>query len=218
MQTTNSREGIIVQAKKSGGSASQSAQSKTLSLEDALAILMQGFLKGGSGSGGLIKGGSPVSREVRVGVTHCYVVTVQTLGTTWLERNLGTVLNHLLELVSHPKAATSHVDAVYSRRCVGHMVQLLLGKMLGERSQLVACKELIRLVDKLMASLDVHPENAKDYGNAETMYSQHQLVVALQELGETEGSSKKQALKRMLQHSKPLAVVTYSATCKNDVN
>ncbi len=175
----------MLQTKKAVAGPPGSAQSKALSIEDALAILMQGFLKGGSGSS-LIKGGSPVSQEVRVGVTHCYVTMVQTLGTAWLEKNLAIVLNHLLELVSHPKAATNHVDAVYSRRCVGHMVQLLLGKMLGERAQLVACKELIRLVDKLMASLDVHPENTKDTGNSETMYSQHQLVVSLQELGKVQ--------------------------------
>ena len=65
-----------------------------------------------------------MSREVRVGVTHCYVVMVQTLGTLWLERHLNTLLGHVLELVAHPKAAPSHVDAVYSRRCVGHIVQV----------------------------------------------------------------------------------------------
>ena len=131
----------------------------------------------------MIKGGAPVTQEVRVGVTHCYVVMVQALGTSWLERNLTQLLNHVLELVSHPKAATNHVDAVYSRRCVGHVIQILLGKMLGEKAQLSACKDIARIVAKLMNALDVHPENAKDSANAETMYSQHQLVVALQELG-----------------------------------
>ncbi len=182
------RDGIFVQSKKAlagggGGPGSGGDSRPALPLEDALSILMQGFLKGGSGSS-LIKGGSPVSQEVRVGVTHCYVVMVQALGTDWLERNLGAVLNHVLELVSHPKAAASHVDAVYSRRCVGHTVQLLLGKLLGERAQLGACRELVRTVDRLMGSLDVHQENAKEYyGNSETAHSQHQLVVALQELG-----------------------------------
>lgn len=119
-----------------------------------------------------------------MGVTHCYVVMVQTLGTHWLERHLNKVLAHVLELVSHPKAAASHVDAVYSRRCVGYIMQILLGKMLGEKAQLNACKDILAIVDKLMNTLELSPENAKDSGaNQETMYSQHLLVVALQELG-----------------------------------
>ena len=41
------------------------------SLEEALAILGQGFLKGGLGSS-LLKG-STVSQELRVGLSHAYV-------------------------------------------------------------------------------------------------------------------------------------------------
>ena len=44
------------------------------SLEEALGILMTGFLRGGSGflrgTGDMIKGAPAVSREVRVGITH----------------------------------------------------------------------------------------------------------------------------------------------------
>ena len=202
-QNLNSREGMMMQLRKGHAGAS-----KTLPLDDALAILMQGFLKGmqynllhhcnfvllqtfifiirkgGSGSG-IIKGASPVSQDVRVGVTHCYVIMVQTLGTHWLEKNMKQLLTHVLDLVSQPKAATSHVDAVYSRRCVGYIIQILLGKLLSEKAQLSACKEIVLIVDKLMASIDCQPENAKDSGNSETVFSQHQIVVAMQELGKT---------------------------------
>lgn len=43
-----------------------------MSLEEALSILMGGFLRGGSSflKGEIIKAGSGVNREVRVGVTH----------------------------------------------------------------------------------------------------------------------------------------------------
>lgn len=45
-----------------------------MSLEDALGILMAGFLRGGvsflKGTGEIIKGSSGINREVRVGVTH----------------------------------------------------------------------------------------------------------------------------------------------------
>ena len=64
--------------------------------------------------------------------------------------------------------------------------QILLGKMLGEKAQLNACKDIVAIVDKLMNTLELGPENASannSGGNSETMYSQHLLVVALQELG-----------------------------------
>lgn len=47
---------------------------KLVSLEEALGVLMSGFLRGGvgflKGTGEIIKGSSGVNREVRVGVTH----------------------------------------------------------------------------------------------------------------------------------------------------
>lgn len=54
--------------------ASGAKGTKTVSLEEALGILMSGFLRGGvgflKGTGEIIKGSSGVNREVRVGVTH----------------------------------------------------------------------------------------------------------------------------------------------------
>lgn len=45
-----------------------------MSLEEALGVLMAGFLRGGvsflKGTGEIIKGSSGINREVRVGVTH----------------------------------------------------------------------------------------------------------------------------------------------------
>lgn len=47
---------------------------KVFSLDEAMGILMSGFLRGGvgflKGTGEIIKGSSGVNREVRVGVTH----------------------------------------------------------------------------------------------------------------------------------------------------
>lgn len=47
---------------------------KLVSLDDALGVLMAGFLRGGvgflKGTGEIIKGSSGVNRDVRVGVTH----------------------------------------------------------------------------------------------------------------------------------------------------
>ncbi|XP_018322639.1 HEAT repeat-containing protein 5B isoform X2 [Agrilus planipennis] len=159
---------------------------KLVSLDEALGILMQGFLRGGvgflKGTGEIIKGSSGVNREVRVGVTHAYVVFVQILGGVWLERNMKTLLSHILYLVANPKAASSHVDAVYSRKCVNFILRSILGKMLGEKAQTSACKEIAHIIVKEMASIDFNPENAKDF-NQETLFSQHLLVCALQEIG-----------------------------------
>lgn len=166
-------------------SNSKAAAARPLSLDEALNVLMSGFLRGGvsflKGTGEIIKGSSGVNREVRVGVTHSYVVFVQAMGGVWLERNISTCLTHILDLVANPKAASSHVDAVYSRKCINFILRSIIGKMLGEKAQSSACKELIVIIAKQMNSIDFNPENAKD-SNQETLFSQHLLVCALLEL------------------------------------
>nr|CAD7424523.1 unnamed protein product [Timema monikensis] len=174
------------QPQKGNPAAAQNKGAKPISLEEALGVLMSGFLRGGvgflKGTGEMIKGSSGVNREVRVGVTHAYVVFVQIMGGVWLERNLTTLLTHVLDLVANPKAASSHVDAVYSRKCINFILRSVLGRMLGEKAQASACKEITQIVAKQMASIDFNPENAKDC-NQETLFSQHLLVCALQEMG-----------------------------------
>ena len=85
---------------------------KTTSLEEALNLLGQGFLKGGVGS--FLKG-SLVSPELRVGVGHAYVEMIRYLGPVFLERHLVTIVQHILELASNPKAGNSHTESVCSR-------------------------------------------------------------------------------------------------------
>ena len=108
---------------------------------------------------------------------------VQQLGPAWLERYLTVVLQHLLDLAAQPRAAPTHVDAVYSRQCIAFVLRSLLGKMLGEKQQCAACKELASIINKHMKSIDPNPENAKNSSTRETVFSQHLLVCALQELG-----------------------------------
>lgn len=174
-------KGVIVQSQNAGNKSL-----KPTTLDEAFGILMSGFLRGGAsflkGTGEMIKGSSGVNREVRVGVTHSYVVFVQKMGGAWLERNLQVFLNHVLDLVANPKAASSHVDAVYSRKCINFILRSIIGKMLGEKAQTSACKEIVHIIAKQMNSIDFSPENAKD-SNQETLFSQHLLVCALQELG-----------------------------------
>lgn len=164
-------------------------KAKLPSLEEVLGILMMGFLRGGIGflkvgAGEMIKGASGVCREIRVGVTHAYVVFVQTMGSIWLERHVPVFLQHCLELVSNPKASSTHVDAVYSRKCVSFMLRSVLGHLLGEKAQAAACKELCQLLVRLMNEHDKGLEagGGRD-ASQESLYGQHGIVCALQELG-----------------------------------
>ncbi|XP_051936742.1 HEAT repeat-containing protein 5B [Hippocampus zosterae] len=163
---------------------------KRATLEEVFELMATGFLRGGSGflkSGGeMLKGGVSVSREVRVGVTQAYVVFVTTLGGQWLERNFATFLSHVLDLVSHPRATQTHVDAVYSRRCVSFMLRATLGSSLGEKAQIAAGKEICQAISKQMRAVDavVNDLNGENKtGATDVSASQHVMVCALKELG-----------------------------------
>nr|XP_056708545.1 HEAT repeat-containing protein 5B isoform X2 [Euleptes europaea] len=163
---------------------------KRSTLEEVLELMATGFLRGGSGflkSGGeMLKVGGSVNREVRVGVTQAYVVFVTTLGGQWLERNFATFLSHVLDLVSHPRATQTHVEAVYSRRCVSFILRATVGSLLGEKAQIAAAKEICQAIGKQMKAVeavvnDANIENKS--GAADVAASQHVMVCALQELG-----------------------------------
>ncbi|XP_043232384.1 HEAT repeat-containing protein 5B-like isoform X2 [Amphibalanus amphitrite] len=153
------------------------------SLEEALGLLMTGFLRGGGGflrgTGDMIKGAPAVSREVRVGITHSYVVLVDTLGGLWLERHLATFIGHILELAASPRAAVTHVDSVYVRKCVLYILHSTLGRMLGEKTQFAACKELVAVVSR-QVNIDLAAEASRESPE----HNSHQAIVcALQQLG-----------------------------------
>ncbi|XP_063873685.1 HEAT repeat-containing protein 5B-like [Scylla paramamosain] len=177
LATTQNPPKEFVKGNSKGGAV------KLMSLDEALTVLLTGFLRGGNsflkGTGEMIKGSSSVSREVRVGITQAYVVFVQEMGALWLERHVSTLLAHLMELVASPKAITSHVEAVYSRKCVNFILRATLGRMIGEKAQAAACKEITQLIIKHMNTVDVSGEGTKDGGEG----GQHVLVCLLQELG-----------------------------------
>ncbi|XP_075057057.1 HEAT repeat-containing protein 5B [Mixophyes fleayi] len=163
---------------------------KKATLEEVLELMATGFLRGGSGflkSGGeMLKGGGSISREVRVGVTQAYVVFVTALGGQWLERNFATFLSHVLDLVSHPRATQTHVEAVYSRRCVSFILRATVGSLLGEKAQNAAAKEICQAINKQMKSVEAvvnDANNENKVGTADVSASQHVMVCALQELG-----------------------------------
>lgn len=88
-------------------------------------------------------------------VLQAYVIFLQTMGSNWLERNLNPVLSHVLDLVANPKAASSHVDAVYSRKCVNFILRSSLGRLLTEKAQAAACKEISAIINSQIKSIGI---------------------------------------------------------------
>ena len=132
----------------------------------------------------IAKSGTSVGPDVRVGVALAYITFATKLGGKWLERNLSVFLHHVIScLLSHPKAVTSHSDTVQSRRCVGSIVRLTVGQLLGEKAQLAACKELVSLINNHLgtATGGVSADSPAVVSLVEG--HQHVLVVALIELG-----------------------------------
>ena len=78
---------------------------------------------------------------------------VEKMGPLWLEKNLESFTSHVLELVANPKAATSHVDAVYSRKCINFILRRSIGRLLSEKAQFSALKVLGATVLKQMNSI-----------------------------------------------------------------
>nr|CAB3252346.1 HEAT repeat-containing protein 5B-like [Phallusia mammillata] len=159
------------------------------SLDEALTALANGFLNAGSSGGArdLLKGSSTVSvRNIRIGITEAYVEFVRELGTEWLERHLAVFLNKVLDIVAQPKATSTHVEAVYSRRCVSFILQSTLGAILGESQQQAAIRQLCQIVTKHMATVDTfnnEGNNPNSSTTAEIFQIQHVLVCALLEIG-----------------------------------
>uniref|UniRef100_A0A672M0X4 HEAT repeat containing 5B n=1 Tax=Sinocyclocheilus grahami TaxID=75366 RepID=A0A672M0X4_SINGR len=146
---------------------------KRATLEEVLELMATGFLRGGSG----------VSVEVML---TAYVMFVTTLGGQWLERNFAVFLSHLLELVAHPRATQTHVEAVYSRRCVSFALRASLGGLLGEKAQIAAAKEICLAISKQMRAVEAvvnDPSSENRAGAADVSASQHVMVCALKELG-----------------------------------
>ena len=70
----------------------------------------------------------------------------KSMGGVWLEHNLPAFVHHVLHLVANPRAAPSHVDAVYARKCVLFIMRMLFGGILGETAQMTAAREVCRII------------------------------------------------------------------------
>lgn len=102
---------------------------------------------------------------------------MKTLGGQWLERNFATFLSHVLDLVSHPKATQTHVEAVYSRRCVSFMLRATLGGLLGEKAQIAAGKEICQAISKQMRA--VGKEDWGEISRFKALQSKYSSIIIL---------------------------------------
>ncbi len=133
------------------GATNSSNKNRILSLEEALNLLASGYLRGGIGflkAGEMIKGSSTVNREVRLGISHAYVAFVNEMGASWVEKNIVFFLDHLFEVLTNAKSCATHLDAIYSRRCVTFILRMVIGKVLSENGQFQALKEIVKIISK----------------------------------------------------------------------
>ena len=91
---------------------------------------------------------------------QAYVIFLTEMGGGWVERQLPIVTRHILSLLSSPKATSTHIDAVYSRKCVSFILRSTFGQLLGESAQFVAAKHLCQFLSETFSSYGVDIANA----------------------------------------------------------
>ena len=125
------------------------------------------------------------------------------MGGGWVERNLSIITKHILELVSHPRTISTHIDAVYSRKCISFILRSVFGRLLGESAQFLAAKHLCQFVSQTLASGTSQPlkhqssresfgerseqassgEKEKDKEKDRLSLQQHMVICAVLEIG-----------------------------------
>ena len=92
---------------------------------------------------------------------------LEEMGGVWVERHLSTLTQHILDLVSHPKTISTHIDAVYSRKCVSFILRSVFGRLLGESAQFVAARHLCQLICQTVSPKSVSVLRKSDNGSSE---------------------------------------------------
>ena len=72
------------------------------------------------------------------------------MGAQWLEKNMSLFLDHVVSLAANARATQTHIDAVYTRKCVVYIMVSTVQGMLGEKAQVNAAKELARIINREM--------------------------------------------------------------------
>ncbi len=124
-----------------------------------------------------------------------------------MEKHLPTIAKHVLELLSHPKTIATHIDAVYSRRCVSFILRSVFGKLLGESAQLVAARHLCRLICQKVSSIGRGPE--MNVGREEKLEGEGQP----RDGGQNSGGSERETERERLDREKDRAVLQHMLIC-----
>lgn len=77
--------------------------------------------------------------------------------------------------MSHPRATQTHVEAVYSRRCVSFMLRATLGGLLGEKAQIAAGKEICQAISKQMRA--VGKEDGGEISRFRALQSKYSSII-----------------------------------------
>lgn len=70
-----------------------------------------------------------------------------------MERHIPLIAKHVLELVAHPKTTSTHIDAVYSRKCVSFILRYVFSHLLGESAQLAAAGHLTSIATQTVMNI-----------------------------------------------------------------
>lgn len=112
------------------------------------------------------------------------------MGGVWLEKHLAVVIKHVLDLLATPKTTSSHIDAVYSRKCVSFILKTTFRRLFGEPTQIIAARELLQVAKSLCGVKVVKGQDETDWSivtsssnNNSTTNNQHILVCAMLEVG-----------------------------------
>lgn len=93
------------------------------------------------------------------------------MGGAWAEKHLPSLISHVLDLAYHTRTTSTHIDAVYSRKCVSFILRFLCGKLLSESAQLIAAKHLCSLVCQRVAAVQGAESPVDPQGQSPSTFS-----------------------------------------------
>ena len=125
-----------------------------------------------------------------------------------MERHLPLISRHILELVSHSKTTSTHIDAVYSRKCVGFILRHVFGRLLGESAQVATVRHLSQLVSQTVGVI----KGASSAPSTKQQKSQDEIK--LSDSGSSGGDKDKEKVS-LQQHMVICAVIEIGALVYN---
>lgn len=112
------------------------------------------------------------------------------MGGVWLEKHLAVVIKHILDLLATPKTTSTHIDAVYSRKCVSFILETTFRRLFGEPTQIIAARELLQVAKSVCGVKVVKGQDESDWSivtssnsSGSASNNQHILVCAMLEVG-----------------------------------